>query len=277
MEQINNHLQLAVSQVQTLKHLEIGPTNLVTSIQIAMQSKSIQDATDKEIAQELNKIFFLIGLRNQFIPNQDQAKLIVTYIRNNYENRKLDELFLAFDFYIKSYYCEDVKFYDQFNLQSLNLVMNGYRKYINDLNSKLREVKPPSPPEQNIPKLDINQDIEEYLNRTDLNKRNLVLIPTYIYDNMLKLGYINQDEKRKVTLYRLATDMYESRLAYEAKDFDKFAIGKLNRFRKEKSYYFENIDDVTVSDIKQLYQKLSVLDEIQKYQRAKSKKVSTTS
>ena len=233
-----------------------------------MQSKSIQDATDKEIAQELNKIFFLIGLRNQFIPNQDQAKLIVAYIRNNYEKRKLDELFLAFDFYIKSYYCEDVKFYDQFSLQSLNSIMNGYRKYINDLNSKLREV---SPPETVIPKTDIQEDIEEYLNRTDLSRRNLVLIPTFIYENMLKLGYINQTEKRKVSLYRLATDMYESKLAYEAKDFDKFAIGKLNRFRKEKSYYFENIDDITVSDIKQLYQKLSVLDEIQKRQREKNK------
>lgn len=237
------------------------------NIQAAMQSKSIKDSTDKEIAQELNKIFFLIGLRNQFIPNQDQAKLIVAYIRNNYENRKLYELFLAFDFYIKSYYCEDVKFYDQFTLQSLNLIMNGYRKYINDLNSKLREVKPPTPPVQNIPKNDIHKDIEEYLNRTDLNKRNLVLIPTYIYENMLKLGYINQDEKRKVTLYRVATDLYESRLAYEAKDFDKFAIGKLNRFRKEKSFYFENIDDITVGDIKQIYQKLTVLDEIQKYQK----------
>lgn len=232
-----------------------------------MQSKSINDSTDKEIAQELNKIFFLIGLRNQFIPNQDQAKLIVAYIRSNYENRKLDELFLAFDFYIKSYYCEDVKFYDQFSLQSLNLIMNGYRKYINDLNAKLREVKPPSPPEQVIPKTDIQEDIEEYLNRTDLSRRNLVLIPTYIFENMLKLGYINQTEKRKVSLYRMAIDMYESKLAYEAKDFDKFAIGKLNRFRKEKSYYFENIDDVTVADIKQLYQKLSVLDEIQKHQK----------
>jgi len=36
-----------VSQVQTLKHLEIGPTNLVMSIQTAMQSKSINDSTDK--------------------------------------------------------------------------------------------------------------------------------------------------------------------------------------------------------------------------------------
>jgi hypothetical protein len=238
-----------------------------------MQSKSIQNATDKEIAQELNKIFFLIGLRNQFIPNQDQAKLIVAYIRNNYENRKLDELFLAFDFYIKSYYCDDVKFYDQFSLQNLNLVMNGYRKYINDLNAKLREVKPP---ETVIPKTDIQEDIEEYLNRTDLSRRNLVLIPTYIFENMLKLGYINQNEKRKISLYKLATDMHESKLVYEAKDFDKFAIGKLNRFRKEKDYYFENIDDVTVADIRQLYQKLSVLDEIQKYQRTKNKKVSTS-
>ena len=235
-----------------------------------MQSKSIKDATESEIAQELKKIFYLIGLRNQFLPNQEQGKLIVSYIRSNYETRKLDELFLAFDFYIKSYYCEDVKFYDQFSLQGLNLIMNGYRKYIIELNSKLREVKPP---ETIIPKTDIQEDIEEYLNRTDLNKRNLILIPTYIYENMLKLGYINQTEKRKVSLYRLATDMYESRLAYEAKDFDKYAIGKLNRFRKEKSYYFENIDDITVGDIKQLYQKLSVLDEIQKHKR---KKVSTT-
>jgi hypothetical protein len=233
-----------------------------------MQSKSIKDSTDKEIAQELNKIFFLIGLRNQFIPNQDQAKLVVSYIRSNYESRKLDELFLAFDFYIKSYYCEDVKFYDQFSLQGLNLVMNGYRKYINELNSKLRQVEPPK---TIIPKTDIQEDIDEYLNRTDLSRRNLVLIPTYIYENMLKLGYINQTEKRKVSLYRLAIEMFESRLAYEAKDFDKYAIGKLNRFRKEKGYYFENIDDVTVGDIKQLYQKLSVLDEIQKYQRIKNK------
>jgi len=233
-----------------------------------MQSKSIKDSTDKEIAQELNKIFFLIGLRNQFIPNQDQAKLVVSYIRSNYESRKLDELFLAFDFYIKSYYCEDVKFYDQFSLQGLNLVMNGYRKYINELNSKLRQVEPPKTV---IPKTDIQEDIDEYLNRTDLSRRNLVLIPTYIYENMLKLGYINQTEKRKVSLYRLAIEMFESRLAYEAKDFDKYAIGKLNRFRKEKGYYFENIDDITVGDIKQLYQKLSVLDEIQKYQRIKNK------
>jgi hypothetical protein len=242
----------------------------------AMKSKKIEDATDTELASKFGIIYFMIGLRPQHSPNVQESKTLFAYVRDTYKLRTLDELVLAFKYYVEGKYCEDVKFYDQFTLQNLNLVMNGYRKYINDLNAKLREVKPPTPPEPVIPKTDIQEDIEEYLNRTDLSRRNLVLIPTYIFENMLKLGYINQTEKRKISLYRLATDMYESKLVYEAKDFDKFAIGKLNRFRKEKDYYFENIDDVTVSDIKQLYQKLSVLDEIQKHQRAKSKKVNTT-
>jgi hypothetical protein len=239
----------------------------------AMKSKKIEDATDTELASKFGIIYFMIGLRPQHSPNVQESKTLFAYVRATYKQRTLDELVLAFKNYVEGKYCEDVKFYDQFTLQSLNSIMNGYRKYLIELNSKLREVAPPEPV---IPKTDIQQDIEEYLNRTDLSRRNLVLIPTFIYENMLKLGYINQTERRKVNLYRLATDMYEGKLPYEAKDFDKFAIGKLNRFRKEKSYYFENIDDVTVADIKQLYQKLSVLDEIQKHQRSKNKVSSIT-
>jgi len=244
----------------------------VSSVMEAMKSKKIEDATDTELASKFGIIYFMIGLRPQHSPNVQESKTLFAYVRATYKQRTLDELVLAFKNYVEGMYCEDVKFYDQFTLQSLNSIMNGYRKYLIELNSKLREVAPPEPV---IPKTDIQQDIEEYLNRTDLSRRNLVLIPTFIYENMLKLGYINQTEKRKVSLYRLATDMYESKLAYEAKDFDKYAIGKLNRFRKEKTYYFENLDDITVGDIKQLYQKLSVLDEIKKHQRSKNKVSST--
>lgn len=229
----------------------------------AMKSKLIRDATDQELASKFSVIYFMIGLRPQHTPNVEESKTLFAYVRTTYPLRTLDELRLAFKNYVELKYCTDIKFYDQFTLINLNSIMNAYRQYVNDLNSKLREVKPP---ESNIPKNDIHQDIEEILNRKDLNKRNLVLIPTYIYENMLKFGYINQDETAKVKLYRIATDIYEARLRNEAQNFDKFAIGKLNRFLKEKENYFDDISDINVSEIHLIYKKLSVLNEVKKHQ-----------
>lgn len=233
-----------------------------------MDNKKLSESTDKEIAEQLQKIYFIIGLRTEYLPNNDQAKTLISYIRTTYPLRTLGELYLAFDLYIQLKYCTDVKFYDQFTLVNLNLVMNGYRQYVNDLNSKLREVKPPEPV---IPKTDIHQDIEEYLQRTDLTERDLVLIPTYIYENMLKFGYINQTEAEKIALYGRAVEKYEAKLRMDAQYFDKFAIGKLNRFLKEKETHFHNLDNITTSDIHQLYQKLSVLNEIKKRNQGNKK------
>lgn len=250
----------------------------VQRIKNAINSKNIEDATDKEIAQEFQKIYFLIGLRSQYMPNNEQAVLMFSYIRNNYRLKKLDELFIAFDFYIQGYYCTDIKFYDQFTLQNFNNIMNGYRQYVNDLNFKLREVKPPESQIKILAKEEKISEIEEFLNRKDLTERNLVLIPSYIYENMLKFGYINQTEKEKIELYNRSTKMYEYRLRMDATNFDKFLIMKLNKFVREKEDNFNSIDKEFILEIHQLYQKLSVLNEIKKRQNInkESNKVSST-
>lgn len=247
-----------------MKDLTHTETTQVNSVMKAMSSKLIKDSTDQELASKFSIVYFMIGLRPQHLPNAEEAKTLFGYMRQTYPLRTIEEIILAFKNYVELKYCTEIKFYDQFTLINLNSIMNAYRQYVNDLNSKLREVKPP---ESNIPKSDIHQDIEEMLNRTDLSKRNLVLIPGYIYDNMFKLGYINQDETTKASLYRIASEIFESRLRHDAENFDKYAIGKLNRFLKEKENYFDDISDINISEIHKIYQKLSVLHEIKKYQR----------
>lgn len=234
----------------------------------AMKSKLIKDATDQELASKFSVIYFMIGLRPQHTPNTEESKTLFAYVRTTYPLRTLDELRLAFKNYVEQKYCTDVKFYDQFTLINLNAVMNAYRQYVNDLNSKLREVKPPEPENVDYSK---EADIIEFMNRTDLNKRNLVMIPGYMFDIMDELGYINQSEEDKIILFRMATDIYESRLRQDAQNFDKFAIGRLNRFLKEKQDYFETIDDITVSEVKTIYKKLSCLNENKRYQRNHAK------
>lgn len=229
-----------------------------------MKAKLLRDSTNAELAKEFQKIYFIIGLRPQHFPDDNQSVLIFNYLRSSYPLRTLDELFLAFDLAIKGMFeVDELKVYDQFTIAYLVGIMNAYRKYVNDLNSKI-QYQPPVEQKVILNAQDKRNDIEDYLKRKDLTRRNLIMIPLYIYDNMVELGYINQSENEKIELYKQAVKMYESRLRFEAKDFERNAIGKLNRFIKEKESHFENLDNITISEIKQLYQKLSVLDVIKK-------------
>ena len=247
-----------------MKDLNSTETMQVNSVMEAMKSKLIRDATDQELASKFSVIYFMIGLRPQHIPNPEESKALFAYVRTTYPLRTLDELWLAFKNYVEQKYCEDVKFYDQFTLINFNMIMNAYRQYVNDLNSKLREVKPP------VQDVDYSkeEDIKEFLQKTNLTTKNLLLIPVYMFDIMEELGYINQSETDKIILFRTATDIYEAKLRKDAEYFDKFAIGKLNRFLKEKQDNFENIDDITVNEVKTIYKRLSCLNENKKYQRS---------
>ena len=239
----------------------------VNLVMEAMKSKLIRDATDQELAAKFSVIYFMIGLRPQHIPNPEESKALFAYVRTTYPLRTLDELWLAFKNYVEQKYCEDVKFYDQFTLINFNMIMNAYRQYVNDLNSKLREVKPPVQ-ESDYSK---EEDIKEFLEKKNLTKRDLALIPTYMFDIMEELGYINQSETDKIILYKTATEIYEGRLRTEAQFFDKFALQKLNRFLKDKQDNFMVIEDITVKEVKTIYKKLSCLNENRKYQRNNAK------
>lgn len=229
-----------------------------------MKAKLLKDSTNAELAVEFQKIYFIIGLRPQHFPDDNQSVLIFNYVRSAYPLRTLDELLLAFDLAIKgTFEVEEIKVYDQFTIAYMVGILNRYRQYVNNINSTI-PYQAPVPQKVILNEDDKRKDIEDYLKRKDLTTRNLIMIPLYIYDNMVELGYINQTEKQKTMLYKKAVDVYESRLRFEAKDFERNAIGKLNRFLKEKEYYFENLDDNTIGEIKQIYQKLSVLDVIEK-------------
>ena len=228
----------------------------------AMQAKLVRDASNAELAAEFQKIYFIIGLRPHHFPDDNQSVLIFNYLRTSYPLRTLDELFLAFDMAIKGIFeVNELKVYDQFTIAYMVGILNAYRKYVNNINSTI-EYKPPVQQKVIVNQADKQKDIEEYLQRKDLTKRNLIMIPLYIYDNMVELGYIKQSEQRKLQMYKMATDLYEGRLRYDAKDFERNALITLNRFIKQREN--DEISDATIQEIKQIYQKLSELDVIQK-------------
>lgn len=246
--------------------------NGTTDIVKILFAKKITDATDGEIQDRLLKTFLLVGLRMQHYPDKLHNQFLINYIRKEYGHKTLDELQLAFELAIKQELdIDDCKVYDNFSIEYLVRIMNGYRLWLIAENKKLVKMDDIEV-DVVITERDKLNDIDTYLNRTDLNLRNLHYIPLYIYDYMIELKLLNQSDKQKSIMYKRCLQLFEEKLSIKASSLESSDVQDYNRFMKQKAVGFIDISDDFVFQIEYMYKRLSVLDYIKNYQKELNEK-----
>lgn len=251
-----------------LMPIQNGTTDIVN----ILLSKKIADSSDGEIQDKLLSIFILVGLRMQHYPDKLHNQFLINYIRKEYSHKTLDELQLAFDLAIKQKLdIDDYKVYDNFSIEYLVRIMNSYRLWLIAENKKLVKMDDIEV-DVILTERDKLNDIETYLNRTDINLRNLHYIPLYIYDYMVELKLINQSDKQKSIMYKRSLQLFEEKLSIKAISLQKSDVQDYNRFMKQKAIGFLDISDDFVTQVEHLYKRLSVLDYIKNYQKELNEK-----
>jgi len=241
--------------------------NGTTDIVNILLSKKIADASDGEIQNQLLKVFILVGLRMQHYPDKLHNQFLINYIRKEYAHKTLDELQLAFELAIKQQLdIDDCKVYDNFSIEYLVRIMNGYRLWLIAENKKLVKMDDIEV-DVIVTERDKLNDIDTYLNRYDLHLRNLYFIPLYIYQYMIELKLLSQSDKQKSLMYKRSLQLFEEQLSIKASSLDKSDIYNYNQFMKQKECGFIDISDVFVFQVENIYKRLSVLDYIKNYQK----------
>ena len=147
MEQHKQPLKLSTNQSQMdgkdssksnnqLINKDLNKESLIPigMINKAITGKRILDSTDSEIAKRLSLIYFMIGLRPHHFPTKEEDVFLFSYIRKNYPNTTLDEIYLAFDLAIKNVLdVSDIKCYDQFSIEYFVRIMTGYYRYAKNI------------------------------------------------------------------------------------------------------------------------------------------------
>lgn len=235
-------------------------TTQTDTIHKARRSKLLLDCTDSEIAQRLSLVYFMIGLRPQHFPTKEEDVLIFKYIRLKYGKQTIDELYLAFDLAINGNLdIDDVKVYDQFSIEYLVRIMNAYRRHASKSFENYRPEALIEEKKHVITDEEKKTDIEEMLKS---NIRNIHRIPTYIFDWMVELKYINHSEEEKVNLYSRAIKHILNELKNEFQNnmANRNARIEYSNFKNRIKQNFSNITSAETNQIEMYYKKISVLD-----------------
>jgi len=227
-----------------------------------LKSKKIIDCSPKEIIEKLSIIYMMIGLRPQHFPTQIEDQMLLTFIKKHFGHKSIDELYLAFELAITGELeIDDVKVYDQFTLEYLMRIMNGYKRW---LIIKSREIvdniKPKELPIPPLTEQDKLQEIEEWRKKDSINYK---LIPLYLYDWMFDYDYINLNDEDKIKLYSRSIKLRENELRNEAELFggDKTTY---RNFMRMKESNFENISPDEERIINTIFKKIAVFEFLKK-------------
>lgn len=182
----------------------------IDTVKKALSAKKIAESTDKEISQALSLIYTIIGLRQQHFPSRTDDIILFTFLKNEYGNKTLDELLLAFNLAIKDELdISDAKVYDQFTCEYLARIMTAYRKWIKKIN---KEVIPETKMifNNSITTQEEKQaDIAEWEGKKEFN---IEFIPPYLFDYLVEFEKIFPTTKNKWDAMDLAIDYRKDQL-----------------------------------------------------------------
>lgn len=252
---------------QTLSVTERELITQTDTIKQAWKSRHISAASDKELAQTLNKVYFTIGLRPQHFPTREEDLVLFGYLRQKYGERTLGELYLAFDLAINDKLdVNDYKVYDQFSIEYLVRVFNSYGRYVYKTMTEAKQLTPPPAPVE-VPKVTENEkltDIAEFFNAPESK-----ILPLYVYEWLDQLGFLTYTDEEKVKLYGEAIKAVKINLANEAlkNTGDKGAKAELDRLRENIREGFRKATPHELSAIQTEYKKTVLIDQKNKYKQ----------
>ena len=212
-------------------------------VKATSSSKLISDCNDYELSQVFIKVYWLIGLKKHFYPNQEEDQFIFNYIKQNYGHRNIDEIYLAFDWAIKKVFEVETNPYDQFSIPYFVKVFDEYRNYLKKLNKekqieKQKEIDMPQTTDEEKLK-----DIEEYR----IKDLDFKLIPLFLFDYLIQLKLIDFNEQRKYEVLSIALDLREQELR---NDVDKNGRLGLKEYKEMiKAGYLEGKEKIVVQNL----------------------------
>ena len=113
----------------------ISPLSIsIDTLKQIQQGQRINECTDKQLAEELFKVYNIIGLRVQHYPDELQDRLLFKYLREFYGHRWKAEILKAFEYAILGKLdVQDVNCYDQFTVAYMTKIMEAYKKFTKDI------------------------------------------------------------------------------------------------------------------------------------------------
>jgi hypothetical protein len=220
-------------------------------------------STDSELAKRLSMIYFMIGLRPHHFPTEDEDRFLFAYIRKNFPNYTLDDIYLAFDMAIKNQLdIDDIKCYDQFSVEYFVRIMLAYKRYVRVVvANEPRKHKELPLSGTIISKEEKLADIKELYSYDSLDK---VIIPSYIYSWMCELGYINLSDSDKVIMYRKAINIKLNNLQsiVYSNPLNKDARKEFTAYQKRVKDNFVNITSSEEAELHSIFIRLAVINQI---------------
>lgn len=186
-------------------------------------------------------IYALTGLRSQHYPTPLEDKIILSFIREEYSNKTLDELLLAFKLAIKGELdLEDVKVYDQFTCEYMARVMTAYRKWLKKVNA---EVAPPVIEiKSNVMETTQEEKLADIAEWEAKTKIRLEYIPPYIFDYLKEVGKISITDEVRNGYMAKARDQIKTELYNEWQaNIGRKMIGADLNYKKFMIMYNEKI------------------------------------
>jgi hypothetical protein len=134
-----------VSQKQEYKPPKTSDESV---FEMALSSPKIISSPVETLKESLRQVFFLIGLRAEQIPTDEEKGFLIQYIVENYGGHTGDEIKLAFKMAIQGKLkidSKDVRCYGIFSPMYFTTIMDSYRVWASEQAEKLSRNIPEKP------------------------------------------------------------------------------------------------------------------------------------
>ena len=103
---------------------------------------TIRELSNPEpLKQALRKIFVLIGIRSEQMPNEEEKTILITFIRERFQNFTAIELVLAFENALIGTFKVDTEHFGQFTIKYIAKILNAYTEHRNKLYIEVEQEK----------------------------------------------------------------------------------------------------------------------------------------
>lgn len=160
-------------------------------------SSQILHVNDSDIRDMLSKIYILLGMKEQYIPCNEETQFLIEFIRITYPVKTIDEIKLAFHLAISGLLelnPNEVKLFDYFSCAYLARIMDAYHIWLKRVYKRKAETIKPTEQKKIIEKPLSEKDW--LITLKDCQKLKFDLLPVEVYTHYEnKKIRLNSDEK----------------------------------------------------------------------------------
>lgn len=184
----------------------------------ALQSESLQTASNEQIGQVLRLAMLMVGIRAQNLPSDEEKMVLLAFIRSKYGGHKLAELRLAFELAVAGELNlgeSGATCYENFSCEYIGRIMSAYRQWAKEQHKALPIEPPKGLLEYRMPRIDWADEWEHVKEMAAAGNIEKCIIVTPLYDWLAENGLINLSGPEKKQFYISARSAMISQLNEE--------------------------------------------------------------